>query len=299
MCYALGADIGGTRTKLGLVELNTGQVLESMVLATEKEEERFLSCMLTGVQKITEKISGKKIIGAGAAISGYVHHQSGTIDMSSGSFIPFFPGYPIRDKLEELLKIPCEVENDATAACYGEALYGIGKNYERVLMLTLGTGIGVGFTAYKKISWANALMHRAGHIKVGSGTERNKECYCGIDGCLEGMCSGTALEDKGREEYGRVITAEELFARGKEDLKAKRIIEEYIGNLCTGLNQYIYLYAPDVIVLGGGVAKGLERYAEELTSRLTAKVHANYQVDIRFSELKEKAGILGSAALFL
>ena len=96
-----------------------------------------------------------------------------------------------------------------------------------------------------------------------------------------------------------MITAEELFARGKEDLKAKRIIEEYIGNLCTGLNQYIYLYAPDVIVLGGGVAKGLERYAEELTSRLTAKVHANYQVDIRFSELKEKAGILGSAALFL
>ena len=147
MCYALGADIGGTRTKLGLVELNTGQVLESMVLATEKEEERFLSCMLTGVQKITEKISGKKIIGAGAAISGYVHHQSGTIDMSSGSFIPFFPGYPIRDKLEELLKIPCEVENDATAACYGEALYGIGKNYESVLMLTQGTGIGVGITA--------------------------------------------------------------------------------------------------------------------------------------------------------
>lgn len=51
MRYALGADIGGTRTKLGLVELNTGQVLESMVLATEKEEERFFILYADGRSK--------------------------------------------------------------------------------------------------------------------------------------------------------------------------------------------------------------------------------------------------------
>lgn len=299
MRYAFGIDIGGTRTKIGLVELETGQVCGRRVFPTEQTEERFLLEIKRQAEEITKLRRGIDITGIGAAVSGYVHKESGKIDGISGSFISFFPSYPIKSKLSELFNLPCRVENDATAACWGEALYGAGKSFERVLMLTLGTGIGIGFIADKKISWRNSLLHRAGHIKVGCRTVSGYECYCGIEGCLESICSGKALEERAEAVYRRPMTAESLFEQVKTDLKAEKLVKEYLESLSVGLNQYIYLYAPDVIVLGGGVAKALGIYIREIRDRTTAKVYQDYLVDIAVSKLEENAGILGSAALFL
>ncbi len=148
MKYALGMDVGGTRTKLGLAELEAGVVKDTIVYPTEKKEIDFLRLLSYHVAEITHSANKSDITGIGAAISGYIHRDTRRIDEASGNFIPFFASYPIEGKLEKLLGMPCKAENDAAIVCYGEALYGAGKNYERVLMLTLGTGVGVGFVAH-------------------------------------------------------------------------------------------------------------------------------------------------------
>ncbi len=144
------------------------------------------------------------------------------------------------------------------------------------------------------------MIHKAGHIKVSdSHIGADRRCYCGIKGCLESVCSGTALSREASVRYGCSMTNEELFQRAEdEEATAKELIEEYLDALASGLNQYIYLFAPDVIVLGGGVSNALEGYVEGLKERITAAVYSGYEVHIRLSELKENAGILGSAALF-
>jgi hypothetical protein len=68
--------------------------------------------------------------------------------------------------------------------------------------------------------------------------------------------------------------------------------------LAEGLNQYIYVYCPDVIILGGGITRGLQHYHEELNRRITAQVHSRQHTEIRFSELMEASGVLGAAMLF-
>ncbi len=298
MKYALGMDIGGTRTKMGLVDLEKGMVVRKAVYSTEKEEAGFLEAALYHKNECVKGVKPEELLGIGAAASGYVH-RGGRIDDGNSGFIPFFPSYPLEEKLGECLGMTCKVENDAAAGCLGEALYGAGKNYKRVLMLTLGTGVGVGFIRNGHIDDESSLIHLSGHIKVsGNPEEGGMRCYCGISGCLESVCSGTALEWKAAQAYGRPVSCKELFVQAEHnEEKAGKLAADYLNMLAAGLNQYIYIFAPDVIILGGGVAHALGGYTAVLQEQVTAKVHSRYKVLVTLSELKEEAGILGGASL--
>lgn len=301
MRYVLGMDIGGTRTKIGLVDMEKGSVIKKIIYPTEKKEDEFLAAALYHRNKCAESIGLKNILGIGVAASGYVHGENGEIDSGNSGFIPFFPGYPLGERLGRYLGIPCKVENDAAAGCLGEALYGAGAGYKRVFMLTLGTGVGVGFIKNGHIERESALIHMAGHVKVDEGRVRGVEkCYCGIKGCLESLCSGTALCRRAELRYKENISCEQIFRRAEEkDMTAQELIDDYMDMLATGLNQYIYIFAPDIIVLGGGVAHALGKYSEDLKNKVTARVHSRYHVDIVLSKLQEEAGILGGACLLL
>ena len=75
-------------------------------------------------------------------------------------------------------------------------------------------------------------------------------------------------------------------------------MDEYIGYLKTGIDNYVNLYAPDLIVLGGGLAKGLADELDRLHNPNLLNPYKAYQTRIVLSTLEEQAGILGSAALF-
>ena len=272
MGYVIGIDIGGTRTKIGLVDTTAGKVCQKEVFLTEKKNEKiFLEKNLSMIRWMEERIpSGGKAKGVGIAASGFVHTDDGRMDGSCGSFLEFFSGYPLKKKIEESAGLPCSVGNDAQLACYGECLYGAGRGYRNVLMLTLGTGVGVGFIQNGRRTDSPAYIHRAGHIKVrGDGEE---DCYCGIRGCLERTCCAEGLQKLGTARY--------------------------IAYLAAGLNQYIYLYAPDLIILGGGAAPALNDHLSDIRSRITATVCDGYKIDIAIGQLQEEGGILGAAAYF-
>ncbi|GAB4033862.1 ROK family protein [Spirosoma jeollabukense] len=96
------------------------------------------------------------------------------------------------------------------------------------------------------------------------------------------------------------MTAESIFTQkysGNPDAEA--IVDEYLGYLKTGIDNYINIYAPDVIVLGGGIAKGLgKKEIDRLHMPGLLRPFKAYKTTIFISELQEQAGILGSAALF-
>lgn len=286
---------------MGLVNLEKGIVLNKAVYPTEKEEASFLETTLYYKDKCMGKVMPEELLGLGIAASGYVHKGRGVIDERNSGFIPFFPSYPLGERLERYLGITCKAENDASAGCLGEAFYGAGKGYKRVLMLTLGTGVGVGFIKNGRIDDESALIHLSGHIKVSGGEDNGGgSCYCGISGCLESVCSGTALSREASRIYGQSISCEEVFRRAEDnELAAGQIVERYLYMLAEGLNQYVYIFAPDIIILGGGVSDAFGGYIEILKERVTAKVHSRHKLVIALSELKEESGILGGAGLLL
>ena len=96
--------------------------------------------------------------------------------------------------VENKLGVPVTLDNDANAAALGEHLYGAGRGYSDLVYLTISTGVGGGIIA------GNNLVHRlgeAGHVTV---QPDGALCGCGARGCLEALCSGTAIARRAQEQ---------------------------------------------------------------------------------------------------
>lgn len=300
-----GIDIGGTRVKLGIVELETGHVSRIIVFNTCKDsEEAFLQSISNALDQCQKEQGLKKenLLGIGVSIGSYVF-ADGSIDGMS-SFVPFMvEGYPLGQSMEEALGLPVRADNDARLIGLAESRYGAGKGYGRTLAITLGTGIGVGICVDGKPLGDEAFSHLAGHVKVRAGDNipcLDKEpCYCGLKGCFESTCSGTSLEKYLHDVWNDDMTNQKFFELAKKgDKEALGHLEWYLGRLADALNQYVYFYCPDIIILGGGVSKGLIPWKDEIARRIVAKVHYRQKIILSISSLMEDSGVLGAASIF-
>lgn len=303
--YAIGIDIGGTRTKVGLVDIYEGRVLDMILTPTERNDsEFFIESLYRQYCSLTEKtgIGQELISGIGIGAPGFVY-EDGSVDSTFG-FLPFMDAhYPLKERLEQKFKIPCRVDNDARIVALGEALYGGGRGYGRVLVLTLGTGLGLGFIVDGKFETQLPYAHLGGHITIATS---DIKCYCGRHGCMEALVSATGIIDAAsrtgwnKENHNIPLNTESVFeAAHNGNNLAIRIISDFIENLKTGMSNFITLFAPDIIIIGGGVAKGLNPYLEQLRQLRYLKPFAYYKLEIALSQLDEHSGILGSAALFI
>ena len=300
-----GIDIGGTRVKLGIVDLETGKVSKAIVFNTCRDsEEAFLQSVSNALDQCQKEQGLKKeeLLGAGVSIGSYVF-TDGSIDGMS-SFVPFMvEGYPLAQRMEAALQLPVRADNDARLIGLAESRYGAGKDYGRTLTITLGTGVGVGICVDGKPLGDEAFFHLAGHVKVRTGGDipcLDKEpCYCGLAGCFESTCSGSSLEKYLRSVWKADMTNEKFFELAKKgDSEALRHLKWYLGLLADALNQYVYFYCPDVIILGGGVSKGLIPWQDEIAGSIVAKVHYRQKIVLSISSLMEDSGVLGAASLF-
>ncbi|MFD2934774.1 ROK family protein [Spirosoma flavum] len=315
---AIGIDIGGTRTKIGLVNLSSGQSecnpVESILVApTEtKDRDRFLRTIGEAISQLKAKAAAEKAVlaGVGIGVPGFVF-ADGTVDSTYGS-LEFMEDYPLAAHIQQQHDLPCLLDNDARVVALGEAIYGHGRGrsvgripgvpVSRVLVLTLGTGLGIGFTVDGKLDGQLPFAHMGGHMTIAT---NDFVCYCGKTGCLESLVSSAGvIQIASRtgwiQKYpGLPLTAETIFNQKKAgNFDAEVIVKEYCGYLKTGIDNYVNLYAPDMIVLGGGIAKGLKSELSRLHNPVLLNAYKAYKTTILLSELEEQAGILGSAALF-
>ena len=296
-----GIDIGGTNVKAGIVDVASNEGLASCDFPTVRSsEQEFLTSIAQAVETLSAQAGAPRA--AGVSIGSYVF-ADGSIDGMS-SFVPFLVhGYPLKERIEGALGLPVRADNDARLICLAEARDGAGKGFPRVLTLTLGTGVGVGLCENGHPFGGEPFIHLAGHIRVRSGGEHPcldaDPCYCGMRGCFESTYSGTSLQAYVHDQLGSTVSNKEMFERAAAgDAKARAIVSWYIDMLARALNQYVYLYCPDVIVIGGGVAKGLEPYEDVINELLVAEVYEGQRTVVRITDLKEDSGILGAASLF-
>ncbi len=120
---AIGIDIGGTRTKLGLVNTSTGQLIDKIIHSTEKvKEDVFLLQIKSGIQQlrsVTHNL-GTTVSGIGFGVPGFVN-EVGVVDSTYG-FLDFMENYPLVTIIENEFDLPCSVDNDARMVALGEAL---------------------------------------------------------------------------------------------------------------------------------------------------------------------------------
>jgi glucokinase len=259
----IGVDIGGTKVLGGVVD-SAGDVLVQTRRDTPAQDPGETADRIIDVIKELGAAHDVQAVGIGAA---------GWVD-ATRSIVQFAPNLawrdePLRERIEELVKLPVVVENDANAAAFGEYRHGAGRGSSHMVMLTVGTGIGGGIVLGGELyRGAFGVASEFGHIQV---VRDGLLCGCGGKGCFEQYCSGKALVREAKAGAERdPATAERLLelaggtVAGVQGLHVTQAAHEgdpvsvaAFDSIATWLGQglcdIVFGLDPDRIVVGGGV----------------------------------------------
>lgn len=218
-------------------------------------------------------------------------------------------------ELHTYFDCPIAVGNDADSAAYGESLAGAGAGYDYMLMLTLGTGVGGGIVDHGRIFLGgNGCGIEPGHMTI---VENGLPCTCGRLGCLECYASATALNreilnvaqtsgsgalrEMLQQNQGQPNARMAFEAAANGDVTAQRILDGYLHSLAVGISNFVTVFRPQVIVLGGGISnagKMLFAPLRQLVCAMTYGVEMMGCPPIVPATLGNDAGIVGAAFLY-
>lgn len=295
----VGIDIGGTDTKIGLVDVNQ-KLLTSTVIPTEAETgaeaviKRIGEAVLALMEQ--EQIAMDQCIGVGVGVPGTVDRKAGMVVYSNNIK---WEQVPMVSMLSAYLPVPIQIANDADCAALGEAVSGAAKDYQDVVMLTLGTGVGGGIILDGKIYEGGRMGGcELGHMVI---VENGEPCTCGRKGCLEAYASATALRKVSEKKLGKTMEPAEIFALAESgDETAKEIVEDYTRKLGTGIVNIVNIFRPQALLLGGGIAAQgemlLAPIREMVKTGCFGGPHGELP-EIKAAKLGNQAGIIGAANL--
>lgn len=305
MKYYLGIDIGGTSVKGVIADENGHIIADGSVPTHSVTGGGDLLC--ADIAALCKDLEGRASVtaeAAGVSCAGMIA-EDGTVIFAGNLNLK---NYPLSERLQNLVKIPVKVINDANAAALGEAAYGAGKNYSDSVFITLGTGVGGGIIIDGKLfTGGHGAGAEIGHIVINHG---GKQCTCGRRGCFEAYASATALirdtraameEDTGSlmwKSYDlSTVDGKTAFEYADRDEAAKKVVENYIWNLACGIINLANIFRPQAIILGGGVAEQGDNLIVPLQKRLDAKIFGGQEyapVKIVKASLGTSAGALGA-----
>ena len=311
--YYVGVDIGGMSIKTGIVSLE-GEILHTSIIKTENISPK------TQIEKLgvsildllcKSKIDKSEVIGIGVGCPGAIYSSQGIVRYSSNLK---WTNFPLKEILESVTGIKVRLANDADAATIGEITFGVAKDYNNVIMLTIGTGIGGGIVINKKLyEGSYGVVAELGHINL---KYKGLKCGCGRSGCFEKYASATALISQTKRAMRKdkqtimwqivdnnidnVDGKTAFIACKKGDNTAIKVVDKYVEYLSEGILSYCNIFRPDAIILGGGISKEGSYLTDKVVNYLE-KMHYGYinspKCKVLIAKLKNDAGIIGAASL--
>jgi glucokinase len=306
----IGVDMGGTKLLAGAVDAGLGVHHRTQRRLTGLDQSTLLDTAVDAIQE-TRESAGADVAAVGFGIPCTFDQRTGTavssvhLDLHDIAFA---------DVMAERIGLPVFVDNDANAAIVAEHRAGAARGCSEAVMLTLGTGIGGGLILRGQVyRGAIGAAGELGHVVIdidGPPCQGN----CPNRGCLEALASGSALEREaariarerpdsglgravahGREPVGPLVT--ELAHDG--DQAAIDVISLIGRNLGIGITNYVNIFNPEVVVIGGGVIGAGELLlgpAREVVAQY-ALPPARDEVRIVAARFGVEAGMVGAAAL--
>ena len=262
----LGLDIGGTYSKMGLIDAE-GRVVAAGKFSTHSQEpiEVFLDELATFYHEM-EKLADEpvRLVAVGCCAPN-ANQFDGTMvhphNFRWGEIVP------LRERLIAQFNRPVVVANDANASAVGEQRFGAAKGFQSFIVLTLGTGLGSGIILNGELLLGkNGLAGEMGHTVA---KLDGRQCNCGKRGCLETYASATGIRRTIFKLLADMNELSPLRQQNYNDLTAKAIAEAALGGdeiaieafaytgifLGTKMGELISIFNPEAIILAGGLAK--------------------------------------------
>ncbi len=290
----LGLDLGGTNIKVVVLEDGQSDPIPRVVFTAQHptDAER-------GPSAVTERLieAGRTTLddigpvdAAGLGVPGLFDADTGRIELFPNLPGPW-PGHSLRDPIEEALRVPTAIINDARAFVLAEGTIGAGRHCRTLVGLTLGTGIGGGIMIDGRIHLGDS--GKAGEVAHQIIVPGGPMCGCGNRGCVEALARADVLADIA--DAPDVETVFERAAAG--DQRSLSAIDTVAGYIGIGLANVVTLLGPSCIVIGGGIATAgdliLDPIREATRSHVTLAPTDGFE--IVHAELGSFAGAIGAA----
>lgn len=302
----LAVDLGGTKLAAALAT-REGKLIgrKSVNVAADSPRSPVKQIIATAREFAGAKQVRKLLAGVGVAVPGLVR-KDGTV------WAPNLPGWnrmPLAHRLKSALGVPVVVESDRNAAVLGESWRGAACGKNDAIVLMLGTGIGAGIlSGGRLLRGAHELSGCAGWMVV---TDAQGDNVQGV-GQLESFAAGPGVARAAKKELARgiesllreippdSITAYEVAeAARRGDALSIEVFLEAGRLLGYGVANLVSLFDPEVVVIGGGLARASDLFLEAL--RKSMKEHAQpiaaTKVRVVTSKLGGDANLLGVARL--
>jgi predicted NBD/HSP70 family sugar kinase len=301
VAYAVAAvDLGGTKM-FGAVADLAGDIGCERYVRHEAKGEHAIEALCGLIEELlaAPRPAGQPVCGIGVGAPG--------VTIADQGIVTFAPALDWRDVplariLFERFRLPVCVENDVNLAALGELGYGAAQGCRNAVCMTIGTGIGAGIIIDGRLYHGHT--HSAGEVGyIIPGVEHLGLRPVGF-GIFESLASGSAIEERGRrlaEGQGNPTptrSAEDVFAAARDGAGwALQAVDETVDLLSVGIANIASLLDPEVIVIGGGVARSADLLIEPIRARLEGALPALPRLAV--SPLGYRAGVLGAVKLVL
>jgi len=302
---AVGVDIGGTATKIALVDAG-GDISNFTSIETIdalNQREKYLEYLYSNIYRVIAK-GDSNCVGIGVSMLGMqMEDGSGTLFSANA---PGFKRFNIRSALQKKFNMSVVVTNDLVAHALAEYYFGIGKMYKRFLDVAMGNGIGCAMViSGEPVILFGGISCDCGRMIIDPNAEVS--CLMNVRGSAEALCGTHGIEYLAKKYYreNENFVARDVITRareGKDEIAIKVIkkIGFYLGHLLANLS---VIFFPQIIAISGGTVKAGTVLIEASKKRfndlvgefhmMLGEVTGTTVIDIKKSVLGSHAGIVG------
>jgi glucokinase len=293
----VAVDVGGSVIKAALID-NSGVRHAARRIPTGGSDGQ--EAVMTRIEHLIEslraeaRLHGIEPVATGVVVPGLVDEENGTVIASANLG---WQQVPMLSLLQGRSELPVVVGHDVRAAGLAEAAWGAARGKADVVFVAIGTGIAAALTVASRPYSGGGFAGELGHLPIAG---QAQPCGCGGTGCLETAASAAAIASRFNQATGSssqlsAIEVAGLAAQGNKT--AARIWGEAIDALGYALTVCVRLIAPEIIVIGGGLAEAGDQLLHPLRENVDGALQFKRPVEIRTTELADMAGCAGAGLM--
>ena len=287
-------DIGGSKLICGVIT-RRGEILGTY--RADYPKDYTFDTIVGFIKEGFGKLSHFGPASCGVAVPGLCDYEKGIWLYSPFSGLS---DIPINRIISDITSLPTVCDNDVNVSAVAEKYFGLCRNKDDFLWITVSNGIGGGLYLNGKVyRGESCTAGEIGHFIV---EENGRKCCCGNNGCLEAYASGASLSQIFKERTGKDMSAKDIaeLAR-KGDKTALDVWEEAGAYIGKAVSYAVNLLGIDTVVLGGGAAEAFDLIYSSAQAALEHLIFkkANSNAKILHSKPGSKAALMGCAGLVL
>ena len=313
--YILGVEISKDVISIGFTDMrNTPSNVKNFSVQMS-DPEQASAYLINLIKSVLQENADKNFLGVGIAVPGLVVADTGTVARSV-NLGAAWKNYAFLEKLQSQLSLPIFIDNNSNVAVLAEKIFDLGINYSDIAYLNIGDGLSVGVILNDTlIKGHKGFSGEIGHVTLH--TRGATLCNCGNRGCLETVCSVSALlrkielempfveeQDPVKQFYlqKKTITIQDLAVLLSSKSKyLNKIFSQFVDSLAVAISTVINMFNPEIIIIGGKMAMLLENFLPEIIKRTKGYTFPELFEDTQLviSNMREEASVSGACALAL